>query len=143
MNGKSKPFTIILSIALFIIYALTFHWTPTTHVTITRNILNGELNIDSIAGPSITPPWVQAANIDTRPQRICIECKCRNINCKLIAFNHEHWKQLIDKEGFRYFWWDNRLSFNLNHNNEYRGIRDLLKGYAFDGKHHEFLTQIN
>jgi hypothetical protein len=135
----------ILSIALItstlvFFWSFMFHWTGVHQVGIVRNIISGNIYIDTVPGPNITMPWVQVVRIDTRPHRICVECACTNMTCTLVSFRKEGWKNLIEKEGFRYYWWDNRFSFNMGHRKEYRGINDLFKGYALDGRTHNFLN---
>lgn len=130
----------ITVISIFFFWLFCFHYTDVNQVAICRNIFSGEVYLDSIAGPSITPPWVQVARIDTRPQRICVDCDCRNITCALVSFNPKGWKDFVKREGFRYYWWSNRFSFNPGHRREYRGVNDIIRGYAFDGVKYEFIT---
>jgi hypothetical protein len=129
----------ITTLSLSFFYFFCFHYINVHEVGIRRNIINGELSIDKTPGMYISAPWVQVAKIDTRPQRLCIECDCRNITCILVSFNPEGWREFVQKEGFRYYWWSNRFSFNSSHKNEYRGMKDILKGYAFDGYQYSFL----
>lgn len=132
--------SIVATLVLFS-YLSLFHWTSVHEKTILRNIITGELTLDSTAGPGITAPWVQAVNMDTRPRRICVECACTNMTCVLVSFEPGGWRTLIEREGFRYFWWDNRFSFNFGHRQEYRGLDDLLKGYSMDGQEHPFIKK--
>ena len=97
--------------------------------------------IDTIPGYNITAPWVQVSRIDTRPQRVCVDCDCRNLNCQLASFDPDGWEEFVRYEGFRYYWWSNRFSFNPGHKNEYRGMNDILRGYAFDGKEYPFIKR--
>jgi hypothetical protein len=99
------------------------------------------MEIDTTAGPGISLPWIQVSRIDTRPHRICIECDCRNIDCNLVSFNPLGWKDFVRREGFRYYWWSNRISFNMSHEREYRGIEDVLRGYTFDNQEYPFLKK--
>jgi hypothetical protein len=46
----------------------------------------------------------------------------------------------VKTEGFYYYWWANRLSFNLGYDQEYRGVRDLMRGYAYSPHHYPFLV---
>jgi len=131
---------IISFFSIFFFWLFCFHYTDVNQIAICRNIFSGEVYIDSVAGPNITAPWVQVARIDTRPHRICVDCDCRNINCMLVTFNPKGWKDFVRREGFRYYWWSNRFSFNPGHKREYRGIEDILRGYTFDGGDYEFIT---
>lgn len=133
--SKFKPLRKYLLgiLGIFLFWLGFVNYTNFQEVAIRRNIITGNTQIDSIPGFNVTAPWVQVARLDTRPHRVCIECKCRNINCELVSFDPKGWKELIEKEGFRYYWWSNRFSFNSGHKNEYRGLIDVLKGYSFDG----------
>lgn len=129
----------IITILLSFFYFFCFHYVNVHEIGIRRNIINGELSIDKKPKMYVSAPWVQVAKIDIRPQRLCIECDCKNITCHLVSFNYEGWEEFVRLEGFKYYWWSNRVSFNLSHKNEYRGMKDILKGYAFDGKKYSFL----
>lgn len=135
----SKKISVAI-IFLFIFWLMCFHWTGIHEVGIRRNIFTGELSLDDKPGPEISWPWVQVVKIDTRPRRICIECGCKNMNCVLVSFEPVGWRDFVDREGFRYYWWTNRFSFNSGANREYRGDDYLIKGYAFDEKNYSFIT---
>lgn len=130
--------TIIITTLLWL---LCFHWTGIQEVGIRRNLITGQLSLDSIAGPEITPPWVQVSKIDTRPRRLCIECDCKNMNCILVSFNIQGWKEFVEREGFEYWWWSNRFSFNSGSNREYRGMDWILRGYTFDNTNYSFIIK--
>ncbi|MCR4314080.1 MAG: hypothetical protein NUV84_02440 [Candidatus Uhrbacteria bacterium] len=85
-------------------------------------------------------PWVQAAHIELRPQRVCITTTGRGYSCKLVRFNAEHFQEFVRVEGFRYYWWANRLSYNHGYDEEYRGFRDILRGHAYGAKSYPFIT---
>lgn len=131
--------TTISILSVFFFWLFCFHYTDVNQVAICRNFISGEIYLDSVAGPNITAPWVQVSRIDTRPTRICVECGCRNITCYLVSFNPKGWKDFVNKEGFRYYWLSNRFSFNFGHRDEYRGMKDILRGYAFDGYQYKFI----
>lgn len=133
--------TVLISLtSLFTIWIFCFHWTGVHEVGIRRNLFTGEVSLDSTAGFEFSVPWVQVALIDTRPQRMCIECDCRAMSCKLVEFNPAGWKELIEKEGFDYYWLANRFSFNSGATEEYRGIKWILRGYAFSELQYSFIN---
>lgn len=127
----NKKILIGLSI-VFSFYFLCFNYTDTHEVSISRNFVTGEIWIDSVPGFCVTSPFTQVSNIDTRPIRVNVPSSSRNFNGRLIEFNSKEWRTLIEYEGFHYYWWNNRISFNSGHNDEYRGIKDILIGYAYD-----------
>ena len=137
----TKPIktALIFIASITLMWLMLFHWTGVHEVGICRNIFTGELSIDSVSGFEITAPWVQVSMIDTRPQRLCVECDCRSLSCKLVEFKSEHWRDFVDNEGFGYYWWANRFSFNSGADEEYRGMRWILRGYAFSGQEHTFI----
>ena len=61
-------------------------------------------------------------------------------SAKLIQFNPEYWREFVDVEGWRYYWLANRFSFNFGYEEEYRGMRDLMRGYAYSAKQYLFLN---
>lgn len=118
------------------------YYTDYHEIAITRNIFTGEMTLDSTSGFNISAPWVQASNIDIRPIRVCISSTTRNFNCRLVYFDKTHWKEFISLEGFRYYWWANRFSINFGYDEEYRGIKDVLRGYSFDPQIHNFIKVV-
>jgi hypothetical protein len=146
--GKIKEFIFMVPkyVYIFLIsfsffYFFCFHYINVHEVGIRRNIFSGKMDIDKSAGMYLSPPWVQVSKIDTRPNRICIECGCRNLTCVLVSFNPDGWKDFVEKEGFSYYWWSNRFSYNSSHKNEYRGVIDILRGYSFDNTNYEFIKK--
>lgn len=139
-----KPSKLVKRVAaalsiLIALWLFLFHWTGIHEVGIRRNIFTGELSLDSTAGFEITAPWVQVSLIDTRPQRMCVECDCRSLSCKLVEFNPDGWKQFVENEGFRYYWLSNRISFNSGSDEEYRGMDWVIRGYAFSETAYPFI----
>ncbi len=82
-------------------------------------------------GIHISSPFVLVSNIDIRTTRVCVESSTRSGACKLVQFDRRYVGDFYDLEGFRYYWFDNRFSFNFGYKEEYRGFRDILRGYAF------------
>lgn len=127
---------LIMSVSFIFLFWLFFvHWTNVQQIAITRNIFTGELKIDTFPGIQISSPWTQVSRIDIRPVRVCVDCECRNMNCKLISFDINGWRNFVEKEGFRYYWWSNRISFNFGNKEEYRGMKNILRGYSFDSEY--------
>lgn len=122
---------------LFLFWLLCFNYNGQHHISINRNLITGKVTM-SRGGMYITAPWVQASRIDIRPFRVCLDCGCKNINCKLVVFNPDGWEDFVKREGFKYYWLVNRLSFNISYEHEYRGIKSILKGYT-DGKEYPFI----
>lgn len=143
IKNRKKVKIIGLSLFFLLFFWLFFiHYNQIHHVSVSRNLFTGELILDESKGIKFSAPWVQVIKFDTRPFKVCIDCSCSNINCKLIAFNSVGWEDFLNREGFKYFWFKNRISFNSGNKMEYRGIRHVLRGYAFD-KEYSFLTVHN
>lgn len=130
MKKRTKKVLFSITSALFLFYVFCYHYTDSYEFGITYNMFTGEIKPDKRTGHHITAPWVRATKIDTRPQRVCIASKARNMNCRLVQFDTSQWRELIKIEGFRYYWWDNRISFNSGQET-YRGVRNLLLGHAY------------
>lgn len=112
------------------------------HVGLTRNLATGAVTCDTRGGFHFSWPWVQVSRIDTRPARVCLTSASKAFNCKLVKFEPRAFAEFIRVQGFQYYWWANRLSFNSGYNEEYRGMRDLLRGYAFGIKQYPFVTTL-
>ncbi len=115
---------------LFACYLAFFNYTEQYEVGIAWNQVTGNLWLQN-GGMHLTPPWVAVSRVDTRPQRVCITSDSRAFNCKLVRFVPGEFQAFIAAEGHRYFWWANRFSFNGGYKEEYRGMRDILRGYAY------------
>ena len=127
-----------LSVA-FLVYLAFFHYSEPTQVGVVRNWITGEVRLDT-SGWNITPLWVSVAKIDKRPMRVCVTTAGRGFNCKLVQFEPSAYKEFVTVEGFYYYWWANRVSVNFGYNEEYRGVSDLLRGYAYSVKKYPFIT---
>lgn len=136
-----KNYVIGVSAVLFI-WLFLFNWTSYHEITVERNFFTSELRVDTTAGMNFTFPWVQVVSIDTRPRNLCVECNCKTLNCVLVQFNKDYAIEFIEREGFRYYWLDNRLSFNSGANREYRGLDYVFRGYAFDAQRQPFMNLI-
>ncbi len=138
---KNIKIVSIIAIIIFTCYLSFYHYTDSYEFGITFNVFTGELKSDQRAGHHLTLPWVLATKIDTRPQRVCITSATRNMDCRLVQFDTTQWKELIKFEGFRYYWWYNRFSFNSDQET-YRGIRNLLLGHSYGKSRGSFVKII-
>lgn len=129
----------ILAAVLGLFYLPFVHHTDPHQVAIARNLFTGRLELDSVAGFNLTAPWVKVVRIDTRPARVCITSATRGFNCKLVQFVPSAYRQFVAVQGFRYYWLANRISFNSGYDEEYRGMRDILRGYAFSAQQYPFV----
>lgn len=121
---------IIIGSYLLIFYLAFFHFTDNYQVGIRYNIFTGEVSKDEHTGFHLSAPWVLVTRVDTRPHKVCIVSATRNLNCRLVKFNPDKFKELIQYEGFHYYWWYNRFSFNSGQHT-YRGLDNLLLGHAY------------
>jgi hypothetical protein len=125
-----RRFIILTPVFLFLFYLLFYHYTDNYEFGLTQDLFSGEVKPDKHSGHHFTAPWVLATKIDTRPRKVCIASASRNMVCRLVQFDTAYWKDLIKVEGFRYYWWYNRVSFNWSQET-YRGIDNLLLGHAY------------
>lgn len=105
------------------------------------NFVSGELRLQE-KGWNFSLPWVLVANVDMRPARVCITTAGRGFNCKLVRFEPHEYKKFVETEGFHYYWWYNRFSFNWGYGDEYRGMKDILRGYAYSAKQYPFVVTL-
>ena len=136
---KKLPAIILGCLAVFIVYFPFVNHLEPFDAGIARNFVTGELYIQK-PGWNVTPPWVAVARVDLRPARVCITTASRAFNCKLVQFNPSEYELFVETEGFHYYWWYNRFSFNWGYSEEYRGVRDILRGYAYSAKLYPFIT---
>lgn len=120
---------------LVFVWLLFIHYTPQGIATLDRNIISGEITLNKKMGINFSYPWVQSTKIDLRPTRYCLDCSCSNMNCYLAQFDELGLDDFIKKEGWSYYWLRNRLSFNMGHQNEWRGWDNVLRGYVLDSDH--------
>lgn len=131
---------IIIFLAIIMFFYLGFlNYTEPTEVGIARDLLSGETWLQEGGGWHSTALWVQVACVDIRPMRVSVTSAGRGYNAKLVQFDVQHWKEFVETEGFRYYWWANRFSFNFGYDEEYRGVKDILRGYAYSSKHYSFI----
>lgn len=134
-----KKAAVAIAFVFVCIYLFCVNYADTTDAAIARNRLTGDVTLQQ-SGWHITAPWVSVAVIDTRPMRVCVPSGGRNTGCKLIQFQSTAYQEFVKTEGFRYWWWSNRISFNMGYDDEYRGGKDILRGYAFSGSTYAFLS---
>lgn len=126
-------------IVLLVFYGLFLNHVDQYQAGLAWNFMSGELWLQE-PGYHLTKPWVLVANLDTRPQRVCVTSASHAaFNCKLVQFQSSAWRQFVVVEGWRYYWLANRLSFNWGYREEYRGFRDVLRGYAFGVERYPFI----
>ncbi|MEK7498986.1 MAG: hypothetical protein AAB649_00075 [Patescibacteria group bacterium] len=111
-----------------------------TEIGIARNHISGKIWIQEGGGFFVGPPWVWVARVDTRPIRVAVTSAGRGYSAKLVQFDKQGWKEFVELEGWRYYWWANRISINFGYNEEYRGMKDILRGYAYSPKKYSFLV---
>jgi len=136
-----RPIIGVPVVASILILTICIGWCnylDSHQIGIARNSISGEMWMQGPGGIYITGPWVRVSRVDTRPMRVSVESAGRAYSGKLVQFVPEHWEQFVEVEGFRYWWWGNRFSFNWGHQDEYRGIRNILRGYAYSPKVEEY-----
>ncbi|MDB5260633.1 MAG: hypothetical protein JWN37_864 [Candidatus Nomurabacteria bacterium] len=137
-----KHLHILVAGALLLLGALIYfpfmHHSEPTQVGIMRNAFTGEVKRDT-PGWNLSAPWVKVAKVTTTPLRVCITTTSRAFNCRLVQFVPEEYEVFVRTEGFRYYWWANRISYNHGYDEEYRGMRDIMRGYAYSAKRYPFI----
>ena len=124
---------------LAVCYAAFVNHNEAYEVGIAWNFASGDLWLQE-GGYHVTTPWTLVARLDTRPQRVCITSASPvAFNCKLVQFEARQWRSFVQTEGWRYYWLANRFSLNFGYREEYRGFRDILRGYAFSARRYPFI----
>lgn len=140
---RFSPKTVVISFSsVFVILSFYFvfvnHLEP-NEVGIARNWFSGEMQLKE-SGWHITPPWVWIVTVDIRPIRVSVPSAGHGYNSKLVQFNPKGWQEFVQVEGWRYYWWANRISFNFGYEEEHRGMKDILRGHAYGTKRYMFIT---
>jgi len=133
--------SLVLVTVLCFSYFAFYNYVEPTETGIAWNPISGKRFLQK-PGRHITALWVRVSRIDLRPQRICVTSAGRGFNCRLVQFNPIEFELFVRTEGFYYYWWANRLSFNYGYPDEYRGMRDLLRGYAYGVRQYAFVKTI-
>jgi hypothetical protein len=134
---------IVAVLAFVLLFYLSFlNYTDLTQVGLARNWFNGKMWLQERGGWHVSAPWVWVTRIDTRPMRVAITSAGRGYSAKLVQFNPQAWREFVQTEGWYYYWWYNRFSFNFGYREEYRGMRDIMRGYAYGVKRYSFITII-
>ena len=128
---------LLASILFF--YLVFMNYDEPTQVGIARNYITGKMWLQEGGGWFVTAPWVRVARLDTRPMRVAVVSAGRGYSGKLVQFNPRAWQEFVAVEGFHYYWWYNRFSINFGYNEEYRGMRDIMRGHAFGVKRYSFI----
>ena len=133
----------VVCLVQLVFYIAFFNHLETYQVGITRNLVTGEVGIQNpskdTGGYYFSAPWVRVARIDTRPMRVCITSGAVAFNCKLVEFEPAAYKEFVAVQGFQYYWLANRISFNFGYAEEYRGVKDILRGYTYGIKKYPFV----
>jgi hypothetical protein len=129
----------VICLVLFLFYLGFMSHTEPTQIGIARNRITGNMWLQDHAGWKFSWPWVSVVRIDTRPVRVGVPSAGRGYNYRLVQFVPTEWRKFVDTEGFRYYWWANRFSINFGHHDEYRGMNNILRGYAYSKHHYSFV----
>ena len=129
--------SVVLSLVLF--YFTCINYIEPSEVGIARNHITGRMWLQDKGGIYLTWPWVWVARIDTRPMRVAVTTAGKARSAKLVQFEQKHWESFVQTEGWRYYWWANRFSINFGYDEEYRGLRDIMRGYAYSTKQYPFI----
>ncbi len=138
-KSKRIRITILVSTILLSCVFFTVNYNEPTQIGIARNMVSGEM-WEQGGGLHIKPPWVWVVRIDTRPVRVGVLSGGRGYSGKLVQFDKQHWREFVAVEGWRYYWFSNRISFNMSYDEEYRGMKDILRGYAYGAKKYPFIV---
>ena len=109
MDLSSFP---ILSLIIFYV-GFVNHIEP-NQIGLARNHASGETWVQT-ASWHLTPPWVWVSRVESNPIRVGVPTAGRGFSAKLVRFLPEKADDFLNREGWRYYWWDNRISFNFGH----------------------------
>lgn len=139
MNKGWFKISALVIIPIFLFWLMFVNYLEPTQVGIARNIISGKMWLQKEGGFYITPPWVFVIRIPTHPMRVSMMSGGKGYSAKLVEFQSDYWREFVDVEGFRYYWWSNRFSINFGYTEEYRGIKDIFRGHAYGAKQYKFI----
>lgn len=125
-----------------VVYFQCFNYLRSYEVGLAKNLVTKNVWLQEGQGFHFTNPFVFVARLDTRPARVGVHSRSKTANQKLVQFQPVYWEEFVKTEGWRYYWWDNRFSFNGSYPEEYRGWRDVCRGYAYSTKKYPFFKVI-
>ncbi len=128
---------LIPALPLLVYFAFLNHVEP-NEAGLARNHITGDIWVQH-AGWHSTSPWTWVARIKTNPIRVGVPTAGRGYSAKLIQFQPEYANDFLQQEGWRYYWWNNRVSFNLGNKDEYRGFKNIMLGYAYSKQKFPFI----
>lgn len=141
-NNKYTKWFMSITGVFLLFYVLFVNHIDYTEIGLKKNILTGYVTIQEGSGWHITPPWMFVVTVDTRPMRVSVQSSGRAVSSRLVQFEPKYWKEFVETEGWKYYWWSNRLSFNIGHKEEHRGIKDIFRGYAYSTNKYPFINII-
>jgi hypothetical protein len=130
------PIIVLALLCCFRMACLTY--CEPTQIGIARNLISGRTWMMG-GGWHAKYPWVIVPLIDTKPMRVSVDSAGHGYSAKLVQFVPEEWESFVQTEGFYLWWFANRLSFNAGYRDEHRGMKDILRGYAYGSKKYPFL----
>lgn len=133
--------TITLALLIFFRVGFMTYCEP-TEIGIARNLVSGHTWMVR-GGWRFKFPWVFVPHIDTRPMMVSVDSAGHGYSAKLVEFVPEQWESFVRTEGFYLWWFANRISYNSGYRHEHRGMRDILRGYAYGSKRYLFLRIIS
>lgn len=131
---------LVILVLIFLFCVGFLNYLEPTQIGIARNRISGELSLQDTGGLHLTAPWIGVTRVDTRPIRVSVTSAGRGFSAKLVQFDKRYWREFVEVEGWRYYWWANRISFNLGYTEEHRGMKDILRGYAYSPKQYPFIV---
>lgn len=131
----------IVVCSVFAVYCATVNYVSQYEIGLARNLLTSTVTKQN-AGLHFTHPFIFVVHVDCRPTRVNVHSSSRTACSKLVQFVPEYWDAFVKTEGWRLYWWSNRISFNGSYPEEYRGWRDVARGYAFSSKRYPFFRVI-
>ncbi len=138
-RARWLKYTLIVLLVLLLLRVNLLTYSGPTEIGIARNVLTGQ-TWPMPKGLRFKPPWVLVPHIDTRPMRVSVDSAGHGWSAKLVQFVPSEWESFVKTEGFYFWWWANRISFNSGYRDEHRGIKDIFRGYAYGVKQYPFLV---
>lgn len=140
---RLRSWKVLLVVAPFLFLLSTVNYVEQGQAGLVWKPIMGEVSLQEKPGFYFTSPFTLVSTIELRPQRVCLTSAAHSApNCRLIQFDPKQYKEFVKVEGWSYYWFANRISFNLGHPETYRGFRDILRGYAFSAHQYPFIKTL-
>ena len=133
--------TFAACLTVFLFYLTCLNHVEPSQIGVAKNVVTRQYWKQG-PGWHFTWPWVLVSRVSCSPMRVSVDSAGRGYHAKLVEFVPEQWEEFVRVEGWHYWWWYNRFSVNFGYQDEHRGLKDIVRGYAYCARKYPFIHVI-